>query len=132
MMIQFFIPMKKIPTVTAQQKRVTVVNGKPRFYDSESIKKARMTFQSRLAEHAPTEPLNAPVRVVMKWLHPVTNAKGDGEYKISKPDVDNASKIVLDEMTKLGFWNDDANVSSLTVEKFHSDVVGIYFEIYEL
>lgn len=131
-MLQFFIPLKKIPTATAQQKQVRIVRGKPIYYDPENVKKARALFEAHLAPHAPKEPLQAPVHVMMKWLYPTTQKKGDGVYKTTRPDVDNMQKIVLDSMTKLGFWKDDSHVSSMVVEKFHSDTVGIYFEVMEL
>ena len=39
-MIEFFMPMIP-PTVTAQEHEVTVVNGKPRYYDPPRLKAAR-------------------------------------------------------------------------------------------
>lgn len=131
-MIQFFIPMKKIPTATHQQKQVTVVNGKPRFYEPDNVKAARARFMSLIGPHAPKEPLNAPIQIVMKWLYPVTRNSGNGDYKITRPDLDNMQKLVMDCMTDLKFWNDDSHVSSMIVEKFHSNTVGLYFEIKEL
>lgn len=41
-MIEFFISMKKIPTVTHQQKKVRVVHGKPQFYEPEELKETRV------------------------------------------------------------------------------------------
>ena len=37
-MIEFFLPMEKIPTTTHQQKKVNVRNGKPIFYEPEELK----------------------------------------------------------------------------------------------
>ena len=39
-MIEFFIQMK-LPTVTHQQKKVHVVNGKPHYYEPDALKDAR-------------------------------------------------------------------------------------------
>ena len=36
-MIEFFIPLDKLPTVTAQQKGVRVVNGRPHFYKKKEV-----------------------------------------------------------------------------------------------
>lgn len=37
-MIEFFLPMEKIPTTTHQQKKVNVRNGKPVFYEPVECK----------------------------------------------------------------------------------------------
>lgn len=55
MTIEFFIPMKKIPTTTHQQKKVRVVNGKPQFYEPDSLKEARAMFMDKFAQHVPKE-----------------------------------------------------------------------------
>ena len=34
---EFFMKMEKVPTVTAQERRVRAVKGKPVFYDSPRI-----------------------------------------------------------------------------------------------
>ena len=44
----------------------------------------------------------------------------------------NANKLLQDCMTDIGFWNAESQVASLTVEKFFSDVVGIYIEVIDL
>lgn len=38
---EFFMKMEKVPTVTAQERRVRTVKGKPVFYDSPRIKSAK-------------------------------------------------------------------------------------------
>lgn len=39
-------------------------------------------------------------------------------YKSSKPDADNVAKAIMDALTSLGIWNDDAQVSIVRVVKF--------------
>jgi Holliday junction resolvase RusA-like endonuclease len=49
--------------------------------------------------------------------------KSDPEGQIphtAKPDSDNALKAVMDCMTQLGMWRDDALVCSTIVEKFYA------------
>ncbi|WP_236253677.1 RusA family crossover junction endodeoxyribonuclease [Streptococcus mitis] len=58
--------------------------------------------------------------------------KVNGQYKTTKPDTDNLQKLLKDCMTKLGYWQDDAQVASEIVEKFWADTVGIYIKIEEL
>lgn len=51
-MIEFFIQMK-LPTVTHQQKKVHVVNGKPHYYEPDALKDARLKFSAHLAAYVP-------------------------------------------------------------------------------
>lgn len=50
-MTEFFMPMKKVPTITHQQKQVAVVNGKPVFYEPDELKAARAKLMAHLGQH---------------------------------------------------------------------------------
>lgn len=130
-MIEFFLPMEKIPTTTHQQKKVNVRNGKPIFYEPEELKNARAKFESLLSRHVPLDKLKGPVRLTVKWCFPMIKGVHTGQYKTTKPDTDNLQKLFKDCMTKLGFWKDDAQVASEIAEKFWSEVVGIYVRVEE-
>lgn len=130
-MIEFFMPMIP-PETTAQQKKVSVVNGKPKFYDPPDVAKARKKLTAHLAKHVPSEKIIGPTQLVVKWCFPIVNGHKNGEYKWTKPDLDNSNKILQDCMTKLGFWKDDSYVASLIAEKFWADVPGIYICVKEL
>ena len=127
---QFFMAMIP-PTVTAQEHQVTVRKGRPVFYDTPEIKDARNKLMTHLEQHKPSEPYAVGVRLIVKWLFPKGRHK-DGEYRITKPDTDNLQKLLKDCMTQTGFWKDDALVASEIVEKFWSDIPGIYIHIEEL
>jgi Holliday junction resolvase RusA-like endonuclease len=131
-MIEFFLPMKKIPTTTHQQKKVAVKNGKPQVYEPERLKVAREKFLSLLAQHVPPDMYTSAVRLTVKWCFPRIKKSYNGQYKTTKPDTDNLQKLLKDCMTKLGYWKDDALVASEIVEKFWADTVGIYIRIEEL
>jgi len=130
-MIEFFLPMEKIPTTTHQQKKVNVRNGKPIFYEPEELKNARAKFESLLARHVPPDKLKGPIRLTVKWCFPMIKGVRTGQYKTTKPDTDNLQKLFKDCMTKLEFWKDDAEVASEIAEKFWSVVVGIYVRVEE-
>lgn len=55
-MTEFFMAMEDVPTVTAQEHKVTVRNGKPIFYDPPEIKNAKQKLLSNLQRHVPSEP----------------------------------------------------------------------------
>lgn len=129
---EFFLPMKRVPTTTHQEKQVKVVNGKPVFYEPDELKAARKKLQAHLGGHVPDEPYTGAVRLLVKWCFPITGKHKNGEYKTSKPDTDNLQKLLKDVMTGLKFWKDDALVASEIVEKFWAEVPGIYISIESL
>ena len=129
-MRKFFMAMIP-PTVTAQEHKVTVRNGKPVFYDTAEIKQAKAKLMAYLSKHKPDRPYREGVRLVVMWLFPRGKHR-DGEYRITKPDTDNLQKLLKDCMTACGFWKDDSLVASEHVEKFWADMPGIYISVEEL
>jgi Holliday junction resolvase RusA-like endonuclease len=128
MKIHFFMNMIP-PTKTYQEHRVgRTKTGKVYVYEDRELKAIRAEYRSRLLKAAPKEPLKGAIRLVVKWLFP-RGKHPDGEYKTTKPDTDNLLKMLKDEMTKAGFWKDDSQVASEVVEKFWSEISGIYVEI---
>ncbi|MGN0276776.1 MAG: RusA family crossover junction endodeoxyribonuclease [Hominisplanchenecus sp.] len=131
MATQFFMAMVP-PTVTHQEHKVTVVNGRPVFYDPPELKAAKEKLISHLYKHRLMEPYKGGVRLTVKWLFPKGEEHKNGEYRITKPDTDNLQKMLKDCMTLVGFWKDDALVASEIVEKLWAEVPGIYIRIEEL
>ena len=129
-MTEFFMAMIP-PTVTHQEKKVNVVNGRPVFYEPEQLKNARNKLISHLYRYKPSQPYGDGVRLVVRWCFP-KGRHHDGEYRTTKPDTDNLQKLLKDCMTSCGFWKDDALVASELVEKFWADTPGIYIRIDEL
>lgn len=128
-MIDFFIAVNP-PTVTAQERRVKMVNGRPHFYDSERIKDAKELLTSHLIKHKPDISLSGAVRLTVTWCFPIgKTGHQSGEAKITKPDTDNLQKMLKDCMTKCGYWHDDAQVAQEIVTKIWNDPCGIYIKI---
>ena len=130
MVTEFFMVMEP-PTITHQEHKVTVVNGRPVFYDPPEWKKKKKKLIGNLYKHRIMEPYKTGVRLITKWCFPKQNHE-NGEYRITKPDTDNLQKMLKDCMTKVGFWKDDALVASEITEKFWADQPGIYIRIEEL
>jgi Holliday junction resolvase RusA-like endonuclease len=55
-----------------------------------------------------------------------------GTWKTSKPDTDNLIKMIKDEMTRLGFWGDDAQICSEWSAKLYGRTSGVFIKITEL
>ncbi len=124
--------MEMVPTKTHQEKKVRVINGKPQFYEPKELKAVRSKLEAHLACHVPEKKYTGAVRLMVKWLFPITGKHKNGEYKTTKPDTDNLQKMLKDVMTKLGFWTDDALVASEIIEKFWATIPGIYIVIEDL
>lgn len=124
------------PTVTHQEHKVTVVKGKPVFYDPPELKAARQKLEAHLAGHVPDKPYKWGLQLIVKWCFPIPTIPKckhiNGEYKTTKPDTDNLNKMLKDVMTSLHFWDDDAQVASEIIEKFWADIPGIYIKIIEM
>lgn len=133
MRIEFFMTMIP-PTVTHQEKQVTVKNSKPIFYEPTELKAARAKLQAHLGQHfqREPEPFTTAIRLITKWCFPITGNHKNGEYKTTRPDTDNLQKLLKDVMTEVGFWTDDALVVSEIIEKFWAEKPGIYICIEEL
>lgn len=143
MTLSFFMPMIP-PTVTAQEHKVMVKNGKPIFYDPPQVKQAKMKLMAELASHVPEKPFEGkPIRLVVKWIFPTRGKRREArgknekqeacaEWLTKKPDTDNLQKMLKDCMTRLDFWSDDCLVCSEIAEKFTGRPSGIYIEIQEL
>ncbi|MEG0513480.1 MAG: RusA family crossover junction endodeoxyribonuclease [Clostridia bacterium] len=127
--MQFFCPMKKVPTTTHQQLQVTVVNGKPHFYEPDDVKAARALLRAAVIAHKPAQPFSQGVRLMVKWCFPLCAQHKNGEYRTTKPDTDNLQKLLKDVMTDCGFWVDDALVCSEIAEKFWAEVPGLFIRV---
>lgn len=73
-----------------------------------------------------SETIMGPVSVTLAFLiaRPKSHLRKDGtakpsapEHHAQKPDVDNLAKAVLDVLTDLRVWEDDAQVNSLTITR---------------
>ena len=113
--MEFFLDIHP-PTVTAQEHKVRVVRGKPMFYDTVRLKAARSEFQRLLSRYRPETPLEGPVALTVDW-HFSTKSHREGAYRVTRPDTDNLQKLLKDCMTRIGFWNDDAQVCREEVTK---------------
>ena len=126
--MEFFMSMIP-PTVTAQEHRMQVVNGRVVVYEPAKLKDARQKLEANLIKHQPETPFTDGIRLTVKWLFPKGTKHKDGEYRITRPDTDNLQKLLKDCMTRCGYWKDDALVCSEIVEKFWAEHPGIYIRI---
>lgn len=124
------------PSITAQQKRVRFVNGKPMFFHGGKMQEQTATWTSLLQPYQPPAPMDGPLSLSVRLVYPhLKSTKKTDVHKLipktSKPDAGNASKHLEDLLARLRFITDDSRVARLLVEKFHGpeDHVGIQIHI---
>ena len=130
-MLRFFescIP----PKTTAQQKGVAFSGGRPRFYKKARVRESETLYSLILRKHAPKAPLSGALQVWVDVVFPWRKSDGKGVRAAWKriphpvrPDADNLEKTILDVMSKLGFWGDDAQVADLRLRKYFGDGPGV-------
>ena len=105
------------PTVTAQEKKVTIICGKPRFYEPKQLKDTKQMLINLLKDYAPNEPFSGALMLEVIWKFARNKSHKHNEWRTTKPDTDNLQKMLKDCMTKTGYWKDDAQVVVEHVEK---------------
>lgn len=106
---QFFMPMSKLPSGTAQQRQYAFDrrSGKVTSYPRESYKQAKKILARALAQHKLDEPLEGCILLDVEYLYETKDKNKIDRYKTSKPDGDNLLKVLKDQMNMMGFFSDD-------------------------
>lgn len=100
--------------------------GKARVYDPGTAEGWKGQIALAAREYLPAQPIDVPVRVAVTFYFPrparlLRKKDPDGFIPhTAKPDADNVAKAVLDCLTTVGMWRDDALVMSLVAEKFYA------------
>lgn len=123
MLLEFALPI--VPTPQARP-RVAVRFGHGVAYKTARQKANERTLEAMLAPHRPAAPIAAPLALEVTAVLPIPKsaAKKAREdmaagklWPGKKPDLDNLLKNLLDAMTRLRFWTDDALVCSIRADK---------------
>jgi len=130
MKIEFFYPMDKIPTVTAQEKGVNFKNKA--FYTKSAVLEVKRLYTVMLLKHRPKRCLEGAIALKVSFRFQKDKSHKEGEWKTSKPDTDNMLKLLKDVATECGYWTDDSQVCAELVTKKYSEDSGIYFYAEEI
>lgn len=127
-MLSFELPITP-PTATAQQKKHYYNKnlGRVATYKPKNVVSAENLLMTALYPHKPDSPLGGELSVSIVFYFPFRKTEkksvvkaGLPVPKTTKPDLDNMAKNVLDAMTKLGYWADDAIIFDLTLTKYYA------------
>ena len=116
---EFVMMFDKMPTATAQQKGINHRTGT--VYTKTKVQDVKDMFLERLKEHAPEHPIEGAVAITIHFQFDIKDKKKWNTWKTTRPDTDNMEKLLLDCMTKAGFWLDDSQVvSKWTLKQYSS------------
>lgn len=119
-MHDFFLELNP-PRVTGQMKGINFAQR--RVYTKPAVLEAEQLFTWHLKRHAPKEPIKGAVSLTVSFFFGYSGkSHTDGEWKTTRPDTDNLIKVLKDTMTKMRFWEDDAQVAEETVRKQWSKI----------
>jgi Holliday junction resolvase RusA-like endonuclease len=127
MEIKFFAAMDTIPKGTHQQRGVRVVNGRPMFYTKKTVQDQMNFYGAILRMHRPDQPIEGAVRVEIGFCYPARRKKDIGAPKVTRPDLDNMAKSIIDAAMAVGYFKDDSQICELHLSKIYSDVSGVFF-----
>lgn len=123
--IQFEVPL--LPT--AQMRAKPAIIGKhATVYKCAKQKANEQSLESYLIPHRPEQPISCPVQIKINAYFPVPKSLSKKKrvvlesYKtpyFKKPDVDNLAKQMLDALTRMQYWVDDAKVFSISCKKWY-------------
>ena len=120
--------------------RAFAFNGKARVYDAGTAEGWKSLVALSAKPHLPTQPIEGPILLDIEFFMPRPKShfrkaglKPDApQFHTGKPDADNLVKAVMDVLTQLGVWRDDAQVGTLRVRKGFADRPGCAVMIAEL
>ena len=119
----------KIPQTT-HQSGTRIDFRSRRTYKSKQLQEVEAFYTNLLKPFAPEVPIEGGALVEISFYYK-TAKRLRGLPRLSRPDVDNMAKTVLDVMTKLGYWNDDSQVIQLKAGKFNGDINKICIKVSE-
>lgn len=132
------IELPENPYVTSQEKGVSVINNKVHFYEKHKVATMRRLYAERISRYLRTYNLKAPaydkpVRLEVIYTFKSSNRRLWGLFKATKPDCDNAVKLLQDVLADLGFFkNGDQQVAILAVSKFWGEKATVCIDIGEI
>ena len=126
--------LEKIPSGTAQQRKIAIQGGRVRSYPSKSLEETRRVYDIALkGVGRPSEPFSGAVRLSLAFYYGTKDrAKQKALYKETRPDLDNLVKPFQDALVRNGFLKEDSNVVFLCARKCWSDTTRIFFQLEEV
>ena len=114
------MPFEKVPTATSQQKGEMVRNGRVVHFKKKNVREAEEILEYRLRNWKKLnelETISGPVRMKINWEFPTKDKKKIYTPKVTRPDLDNMAKLLIDCIVRTGILQDDSIIFELMLEK---------------
>lgn len=126
-----YFELEQNPKGTAQMKGTAFQGGRIHHYEKKEVRELRNLYHHKiftaLYKHKTLSPkYEGAVSLSVVFNYAIKDKKKWGHPKTSRPDCDNIVKLLLDVMTDLQFWNDDAQVAKLEVRKLYAEKPSIW------
>ncbi|MDC3414289.1 RusA family crossover junction endodeoxyribonuclease [Terrihalobacillus insolitus] len=118
-----------IPQAQGRPRAGKTRTGKTVLYDPAKSRDYKQYVRLVASQHAPRNPIEHPVSVFIDVYRQIPSSMSKKRRRlanakiyrpITKSDIDNYSKSILDSLNGI-LWKDDAQVVSLTANKYYSD-----------
>lgn len=126
-----YLDLETNPIGTAQQTGQMVRGGYIHHYVKKNVAKQKAIYENAILEALDgREPpmFEEAVYLDITFYYQIKQPKRWGQWKTSKPDLDNSVKSLQDVMTRMGFWKDDSQIALLKLKKRLSEHPGILIE----
>lgn len=126
-----YLDLEQNPIGTAQQKGEMVRGGRIHHYTKKKVATQMAIYENAIREALDgREPpmFEDAVYLDITFYYSIKSKKRWGQWKTSKPDLDNSVKSLQDVMTRMGFWKDDSQIALLKLKKRLSEHPGILIE----
>lgn len=127
------INLDKIPSGTAQQRKMAVVKGRIMTYPSKTLEEARRIYARELKKLEKDDPYSGAIKLSIVFGYGTKEKKKiRQQWKTTKPDLDNIAKVFIDSLMHHGFIEEDSNIVQLSLTKHWDDHSYILFVLEEV
>lgn len=129
-----YLDLNSNPVGTAQQKGEMVRGGRIHHYTKKKVADQMAIYERAIRSELESQGRKPPmyedaVYLEVTFFYQIKQQKRWGQWKTSKPDLDNSVKSLQDVMTRMGFWKDDSQIAFLKLKKRLSEKPGILIEV---
>lgn len=126
-----YLDLEQNPKSTSQMKGETIIGGRIHHYTKKKVATQMAIYENAIREALDgREPpmFEDAVYLDITFYYQIKAKNRWGQWKTSKPDLDNSVKSLQDVMTRMGFWKDDSQIALLKLKKRLSEHPGILIE----